>query len=39
MTLLNIVNYSYNKRITYIINHFFNKLNKNILTDIDMSSI
>ena len=39
MTLLNTVNYSYNKRINYIINNFFKKLNKNVLTDIDMSSI
>ena len=39
MTLLNTLNYSYDKKRTYITNHFFNKLNKNILTDIDMSSI
>ena len=38
MTLPNTVNYSYNKRRTYITNLFFNNLNKNILLDIDMSS-
>ena len=39
MTLLNTVSYSYNKRRIPITNHFLNRLNKNILTDIDMSSI
>ena len=39
MTLLNTVNYSYNKRRSLYNKSFFKQINKNLLTDIDMSSI